>query len=156
MKVELLSKVPSPWSSYYSAGGKHKACGQNVAPHLVLSAPARHLVSTRWPRQAPCLVKEKLHLYSPKITSGTLKATTRLMWPAVKTSLTPLLQVLALRRSFKCCPSSPAEYKFNFKAIQKGKTNSFSFWFCIFSITHVRLCCFFQVFYPCYECEVRG
>ena len=30
-----------------------------------------------------------LHLYSPKITFGPLKATTRLMWPQVKMSLTP-------------------------------------------------------------------
>ena len=39
-------------------------------------------------------VKEQLHLYSPKITFGHLKATTRLMWPPVKMSLTPLLYAL--------------------------------------------------------------
>ena len=32
-----------------------------------------------------------LHLYSPKITFGPLKATARLMWPRVKMSLTPLI-----------------------------------------------------------------
>ena len=36
------------------------------------------------------LVKEKLGVYSPKITFGPLKATTRLMWPPVKMSLTPM------------------------------------------------------------------
>ena len=38
------------------------------------------------------LVKEQLHVYSPKIAFGPLKATTRLMWPLVKMSLTPLFQ----------------------------------------------------------------
>ena len=50
------------------------------------------LVSTR--RQAELLapeVKEYLHLYSPKITFGPLKATSRLMWLPGKMSLTPLL-----------------------------------------------------------------
>ena len=36
-------------------------------------------------------VKEQLHLYSPQITFGPLKATWRLMWPPVKMSLTPLV-----------------------------------------------------------------
>ena len=40
------------------------------------------------------LVKEQLHLYSPKITFGPLKVTVRLMWPPVKMNLTPLCQVL--------------------------------------------------------------
>ena len=40
------------------------------------------------------LVKEQLHLYSPKITLGPLKAIARLMWSPVKMSLTPLTYVL--------------------------------------------------------------
>ena len=34
-------------------------------------------------------VKEQLHVHSPKITFGPLKATERLMWPPVKMSRTP-------------------------------------------------------------------
>ena len=49
--------------------------------HLVLSGPAPSSRLT---------VKEQFHLYSPKMTFGPLKATTRLMWPPVKMSLIPL------------------------------------------------------------------
>ena len=38
-----------------------------------MAAPSSHLT-----------VKKQLHLYSPKITFGPLKATTRLMWPLAK------------------------------------------------------------------------
>ena len=53
--------------------------------------PAQHLVST-WRQHLVSLplVKEQLHLYSPKITFSLLKATLRLMLPLVKMSLTPL------------------------------------------------------------------
>ena len=52
----------------------------------ILFYPAWHLVSTQQQRRAPSLplVKEQLRVYSPKITVGSLKATTRLMWPPVK------------------------------------------------------------------------
>ena len=60
--------------------------------------PALYLVL---PGLAPCflpsslpLVKEQLHLYSPKITFVPLEATTRLMWPQVKMSLIPLVQLV--------------------------------------------------------------
>ena len=40
-----------------------------------------------------CLtVKAQLHLYSPNITFGPLKATARLIWPPMKMSLTPLTE----------------------------------------------------------------
>ena len=39
------------------------------------------------------LVKEWLHLYSPTIILGPLKATVTLLWPLVKMSLTPLLSL---------------------------------------------------------------
>ena len=45
------------------------------------------------------LVKEYLHLYSPKMTFGLLKATTRLIWTPVKMCLTPLPYVLSLSPS---------------------------------------------------------
>ena len=52
-----------------------------------------------YPAAAPSsrvTVKEQLHLHSPKITFGPLKATARLMWPPVKMSLTPLLFVISV------------------------------------------------------------
>ena len=57
--------------------------------HLVLSGPAPCFYLAAAPSSLP-LVKEQLHLYSPKITFGPLKATARLMWPPMKMSLTPL------------------------------------------------------------------
>ena len=69
-------------------GGKHKAQRPNQGLHLVLSglAPCFYLaVLSSLP-----LVQEQLHLYSPKIKLGPLKATARLMWLLVKMSLTPL------------------------------------------------------------------
>ena len=45
-----------------------------------VAAPSCHLT-----------VKELLHVYSPKVTFGPLKATVRLVWPPVKISLTPLV-----------------------------------------------------------------
>ena len=77
--------------------GRHKARGLNPGLHLVLSAHfiCPHLLST--PRQrgapAPYLVQEQLHLYSPKVTFGPLKATLRLLWPPLKMSWTPLFRV---------------------------------------------------------------
>ena len=71
-----------------STGGQYKAPGLNPALHLVLSGPTPCFYLVAAPRS--CLtVKEQLHLYSPKITFGPLKATTRL-WPPVKMSLTSL------------------------------------------------------------------
>ena len=73
-------------------GGKHKTHGPNLVLHLVLSGPTPCF----YPVAAPSsflLLKEQLHLYSPKITFSFLKATARLMWPLVKMSLTPLIQV---------------------------------------------------------------
>ena len=46
------------------------------------------------------LVKAWLHLYSPKITFGPLKATARLMWPPVKMSLTPLAYCIFLQHNY--------------------------------------------------------
>ena len=80
-----------------STGGKHKARGPNPAPHLVLSglAPCFHPAAL----SSHLTVKEQLHLYSPNITFGPLKATARLMWPLVKMRLTPLVQ--RVRRAFR-------------------------------------------------------
>ena len=72
-----------------NAGGKYNARGPNLALHLVLSGPAPRFYPLAAPSSWP-LVKEYLHLCSPNITFGPLKATTRLMWPLVKMSLTPL------------------------------------------------------------------
>ena len=62
----------------------------NLALHLVLSSLAPRFYPAAAPSSLP-LVKEQLHLYSPKIPFGPLKATVRLMRPPVKMSLTPLL-----------------------------------------------------------------
>ena len=62
-------------------------------------------------RPAPCFypgavpssyltVKEQLHVYSPKIALGPLKAAARLLWPRVKMSLTPLIQAKFQRQRF--------------------------------------------------------
>ena len=84
----LRSFLPFPYF-LQSTGGKHKAHGPNLALHLVLSSPAPCFYPVAAPSSLP-LVKEYLHLCSPKITFGPLKATARLMWPWVKMSLTPL------------------------------------------------------------------
>ena len=81
--------------SIYSTDGKHKACGLNPALHLVLSGPAPCFYPMAVPSSLP-LVKEQLHLYSPKITFGPLKATARLMWPLVKMNFTPLVYKLCI------------------------------------------------------------
>ena len=73
----------------YTTGGKRKACRPSPALHLVLSSPAPYFYPAAALSSLP-LVKEYLHLYSPKITFGPLKATVRLVWPPVKMSLTPL------------------------------------------------------------------
>ena len=65
------------------------ACGLDPAPHLVLSGPAPCFYPVAAPSSLP-LVKEQLHLHSPRITFGPLKAALRLMWPLVKMSLIPL------------------------------------------------------------------
>ena len=64
----------------YSTCGKHQAMAESGPPPCFYpaAAPSSHLT-----------VKEQLHLHSPKITFGPLKATSRLMWPPVKMSLTP-------------------------------------------------------------------
>ena len=72
-------------------GGKHQARGLKLALHLVLSGLAPCFYPAAAPSSLP-LVKEQLHLCSPKITFSPLKATMRLMWPLVKMSLTPLVQ----------------------------------------------------------------
>ena len=77
-------------TSVHSTGVKHKARRLNPALHLVLSGPAPCFYPAAAPSSVP-LVKEQLHLYSPKDTFGLLKATARLMWPLVKMSLTPLI-----------------------------------------------------------------
>ena len=74
----------------YVTGGKHKARGLNPALHLVVSSLAPCFYPAAVLSSLP-IVKEQLHLYHPKITFGPLKATSRLMWPLVKMSLTPLL-----------------------------------------------------------------
>ena len=92
------------FSVSYTTGGKHKARGPNPALHLVLSpatcfylaaAPSSHLT-----------VKEQLHVHSPQVTFGPLKATARLMWPPVKMSLTPLSYTIQnLPQSILCLPT---------------------------------------------------
>ena len=62
------------WQSLSSQVANTRPKGQ-IQPST-LFYPTWHHVSTQ--RQ---LVKEQLHLYSPKITFGPLKATSRLMWP---------------------------------------------------------------------------
>ena len=73
----------------YITSGKHKARRPDPALHLVLSGLAPCFYPMAVPSSLP-LVKEQLHLCSPKITFSTLKATERLVWPLVKMSLTPL------------------------------------------------------------------
>ena len=70
MEIRLFLNNP------YSTDGKHKACGPNPALHLVLSSPAPcfYLVAALSSRLT---IKEYLHLYSPKITFGPLKASNR-------------------------------------------------------------------------------
>ena len=67
--------------------------GLNLAFHLVLSGPAPCFYLVVAP-SSHLTVKEELHVYSPKITFGPLKATTRLMWPPERMSVTPLKQYL--------------------------------------------------------------
>ena len=89
-------------STLQITGGNHKAHGPNPALHLVLSGP----VPCFYPAAvlSSCLtVKEQLHLYSPKIMLGPLKATTRLMWPLMKMSLTPLLQIHPYDHQWQDC-----------------------------------------------------
>ena len=84
--------LPAP-DSCQITGGKHKAHRLNPALHLVLSS----LAPCFYPAAVPStrlIIKEQLHLYSPKITFGPLKATMRLMWPLVKMSLTPPCQII--------------------------------------------------------------
>ena len=50
-------------------GGKHKARGPNPALHLVLSGPAPCFYLAAAPSSLP-LVKEQLHVYSPKLHSA--------------------------------------------------------------------------------------
>ena len=58
--------------------------------HLVVSGPAPpfYLVAAPSPRLT---VQEQLHVHSPNVSVGPLKATARLMWPPVKMSLTALI-----------------------------------------------------------------
>ena len=89
IKNEILPFVTA-WMDLKSPDVKHKAHAPNLALHLVLSSPAPCF----YPAAAPSsrlTVKESLHVYSPKMTFGPLKATARLMWPSVQMSLTPLL-----------------------------------------------------------------
>ena len=64
----------------YTTGGKHKARRPNPALHIVLSGPAPCFYPAAVP-SSRLTIKESLHVYSPKITFGPLKATVRLMWP---------------------------------------------------------------------------
>ena len=74
-------------------GGKQKARGPNLALHLVLSRRAPCFYPEAVPSSLP-LVKEQLHLYSPNITFVPLNASSKLMWPPMKMSLTPLVQIV--------------------------------------------------------------
>ena len=65
--------------------------GPNPALHLVLSNRAPCFYPVAAPSSLS-LVKEQLHVHSPKITLGPLKA--RLMRPPGKTSLTPLTSII--------------------------------------------------------------
>ena len=82
------------WSLYITGANTRPGVGWiRPALHLVLSHPApcfclAAVPSSRW------TVKEQLHVHSPNITFGPLKAMARLMWPLVKMSLTPLLYIV--------------------------------------------------------------
>ena len=77
--------------------------------HVVLCSPAPCFYPAAVP-SSHLTIKEQLHLHSPKITFGPLKATARLMWPLVKISLTALSQrVLVLPLSFNWQIPSKAE-----------------------------------------------
>ena len=81
------------WSDSRVVSGRclsYKVREPNPALHLVLSGPA----PCYYPAAAPSsrlIVKESLHLHSPKITFSPLKATVRLMWPPVKMGVALLL-----------------------------------------------------------------
>ena len=66
-------------------GHRWQAQGPQAEPSL---APCFYLAAAL---SSLLLVKEQLHLYSPKSTFGPSKATVRLMWPLVRMSLTPLI-----------------------------------------------------------------
>ena len=89
LRSVTFGKCPCVYTWITCTGGKHKAHRPNPAFHLVLSGPAPCFYPASVPSSLS-LVKEQLHLYSPKITFGPLKATVRLMWSPVKMSLIPL------------------------------------------------------------------
>ena len=104
-KLHVRDNIFAKWFQLYQeilyiTGGKQKARRPNPALHLVLSGPAPCFY---WAMVlSSCFtVKEQLHLYSPKITFGPLKATTRLMWSLVKMTLTPLFYMIVMLVTWK-------------------------------------------------------
>ena len=78
--MHILARQEMNVKKLHTTGCKHKACGPNMALHLVVSGPAPCFYPVAAP-SSRLIVKEELHLYSPKMTFGPLKATARLMWP---------------------------------------------------------------------------
>ena len=75
---------------YQCIGHRRQTQGPRTepSPPPCFILPGTLFVPAAAPSSLP-LIKEQLHLYSPKITCGPLKATAGLMWPPVKMSLTP-------------------------------------------------------------------
>ena len=73
LRSEFAISVSGYHCIIYITGGKHKACRPNPSLHLILSGPLPCFYPAAAPSSLP-LVKEQLHLYSPKITFRPLKA----------------------------------------------------------------------------------
>ena len=108
-----------------STGGKHKAVGRIPPSTSFYVAPCFSPVAVPTSRLT---VKEQLHLYSPKIIFGPLRATSRLMWPLVKMSLTPWCEEihvfkieLAMKRT---CWNSMSECFWNCEFLENHALNS--------------------------------
>ena len=97
--IDSLLNTYTCFQTPQCTGGKRKAHRLNLAPHLVLSdlAPCFYLAAAL---SSLPIVKEQLHLHSPKITFGSLKVTTRLMWPPMKMSLTPCLSIFQSTKKY--------------------------------------------------------
>ena len=74
----------------YGTGGKQKAGGPNPALHLVSSGPTPCFYPAAVPSSLPLELRSS-YMYTVLNYIRPLKATTRLMWPPVKMSLTPLI-----------------------------------------------------------------
>ena len=69
MLFEDLLYIVKNFRMHSSTGGKHKACGPNPALHLLLSGPAPCFYPVAALSSLP-LVREQLHVHSPKLHSA--------------------------------------------------------------------------------------